>query len=111
MSGDAPEPPVFACPRDTQPLPSASCSASEPASCVLTVASFNFGYLQSMVTGRDGSKHVANFAPLCALMVDTVDADLLFGCEVGDFQKGFSKASIHVDEVLHSLSYIAHTRH
>ena len=62
--------------------------APQPAS--FTVASFNFGF----------STHCSNFGRVCAAIVQDADADLLFGCEVGAFRQGLSKAAINVEDIL-----------
>jgi hypothetical protein len=53
-----------------------------------------------MMTAKKSQKHCANFARLCATMVEVGDLDILFGSEVGDFGQGFSKAGISVLDVL-----------
>ena len=57
----------------------------------MAVGSFNFGYQH---------KHLSNFSRLCAKLVEEADLDLLFGSEVGAFEKGFSNAGIDVENVL-----------
>ena len=64
------------------------------------VGSFNFGILQSMITGGNKEKYCAEFARVCAKIVQEGDCDLLFGCEVGGFRQVFLNASINVKDVL-----------
>ena len=91
---------------------SASRGASQPARAregaareqmpFMTLASFNFGIDQGMLNGKRVAKHCQNFARLCVKIVDAVEADVLFGCEVGGFRGGFSKARppIHLVDIL-----------
>ena len=72
--------------------------AVQPAS--FTVASFNFGFEQGMMTGKQAATHCANFGRLCAKIVETADADMVCGCEVGAFREGFRRAGINVTEIL-----------
>ena len=64
-----------------------------------TVASFDFGFHQSMMTGQRKT-HFTNFERLCAKIVQEADADIMFGCEVGDFRKGPSKTAICVGDIV-----------
>ena len=65
-----------------------------------TIASFNFGFEQNMMMGKKSRKHFDNFQRLCAKIVVDADADFLFGCEVGAFRQGFSRAGINVADIL-----------
>ena len=62
----------------------------------IVVGSFNFGLLQSMITGGGKDKYCAEFARVCAKIVEEGNCDLLFACEVGGFRQGFLKANIDV---------------
>ena len=64
------------------------------------VGSLNFGLHQSMLTGKTVDKHCADFARVCAKIVEEGNCGLLFACEVGGFLQGFHKADIDVNEVL-----------
>jgi hypothetical protein len=79
-----------------------SRGAPESQQVQIIVGSFNFGFQQSMMTAKPetSQKHCANFARLCAIMVEAGHLDILFGSEVGDFGMGFSKAGISVLDVL-----------
>ena len=72
--------------------------ASQPAS--FTVVSFNFGFEQKMMTGKNFKTHCLNFGRVCAKIVQDADADLLFACEVGGFRKGLSRAAIDAKDIL-----------
>ena len=76
----------------------ASGVASQPGSCKLTLGSFNFGFQQSMMTGNGYRAHRENFARVCAKLVEDGDCDLLFGCEVGAFRKGFSTCLLYTSD-------------
>ena len=64
------------------------------------VGSFNFGFLQSMISGSSKEKYCAEFARVCAKIVEEGNCDLLFACEVGGFRQGFLNANINVNDVL-----------
>ena len=72
--------------------------ASQPAS--FTIASFNFGFDQNMMTGKRAGTHFSNFARVCATIVQDGDADLLFACEVGASRQGLSKAMADAADIL-----------
>ena len=65
-----------------------------------TVASFNFGFEQGMMTGKRSRKHCTNFGRVCAKIVQEAEADLFFACEVGPFWQGLRRAHIHVEDIL-----------
>jgi hypothetical protein len=79
-----------------------SRGAPESQQLQITVGSFNFGFHQSMMTAKPkaSQKHCANFARICATLVEGGSLDILFGSEVGDFGMGFRKAGISVKDVL-----------
>ena len=66
----------------------------------VTVASFNFGFVQDMMTGRTANRNSRNFGRVCAKIVEAADADLLFGCEVGGFRQGLRSAGVSLVDIL-----------
>ena len=73
--------------RDT-PAAVPARGAPQPAS--FTVASFNFGFEQGMMSGKKFSTHCSNFGRVCATIVQDADADLLFAC----FSDGASQPAV-----------------
>ena len=53
-----------------------------------------------MMTGKSSARHRANFARVCAKVVEDGDADLLFACGVGAFRQGLREARIDVGAIL-----------
>ena len=64
----------------------ASPSGGAPQPAEITVASFNFGFEQAMMTGKSRTKHCSNFARVCARIVEEADVDLLFARETSTWE-------------------------
>ena len=86
--------------REGRGASAAAPARGAPQPAYFTVASFNFGFEQSAMSGKRSSTHCTNFGRVCATIVEDADADLLFACEVGAFRQGLSKAKIHVEDIL-----------
>ena len=71
---------------------SVSECAPEPAhNRHLKIASFNFGYDQAMMNGAKAYHWRSSFVRVCGTLVQNVNADLLFCCEVGGWRQGFGQ--------------------
>ena len=55
-----------------------------------------------MMTTRQQTarRHSDNFTSVCARVNEDADADILSGCEVGDFGLGVRKGGINVNDAL-----------
>ena len=71
---------------------SVSECAPEPAhNRHLKIASFNFGYDQAIMNGHKAFHWRSSFVRVCVTLVQNINADLLFCCEVGGFRQGFGQ--------------------
>ena len=58
----------------------------------MTVISFNFGMQQSMLDSATWNRtHRVKFLKLLEIFGDDFDADMVFGCEIGDHRAGPSE--------------------
>ena len=88
-----------------------SRSASQPAgiadevyTCLcFNVASFNFGIPQTMLeSSKKWQGHAIKLGNLLLTIQTAAEADLLFGCEVGDHLQGFQTAGLSMDHIVDS---------